>query len=766
MRRALRLRSTRVALVVATLTGVGLCFSPLTGVPGVESALVLGILLPPFVAAVGARYVASIRRDGVHVRASRILGRSVGTALLVLAVPVAILLLDTLRIRSCNPVEGLAFLVLGPGIGVCLAAAVGATVAAWVPRPRLATTVAVLFPIAGIVLGLHRFWDSPAIFVYAHFVGWFPGTLYDEGIFIPVPYLSFRALSLAIGASLFALLSATWEAGLVRARLGRLRARPARAAAGLALLFAVIVADGFAPQLGHAGSAEHIAEELGATREGERCIVHAPRELPPSELQRLSEDCDYRVRIAEADLGVRQDRKVTAFFFRNPEEKQRFMGAAHTFIAKPWRDEVYLQLRGWPHPVLHHELVHVVAGNAAEGPFRVGGQAGGWIPDPALIEGVAVALAWEERDGLTPHQWARAMRELELMPSMEQVMGLSFLGQPPRNAYTAAGSFVRHLLDTHGAKPLRRAYRTGDIAAAYGKPIAELEREWLAFLDTVDVPEDAMALAELRFSRQSIFSAVCPHRVADLRGELAADVAAGDATRAIRTCEDILDIDPADVQSRATCVGALAWDGQWEEAQEQLSVLAAEPPAPAPVRVAARQGLADALWRRGDRDRALEIYRELLDEPQTDDAARQIEVRVIGLEAGGRESELVFDLLVGADGRPASPAEAVHVARELSWLRDGGLGPYLEARQLMAVGRYDLAVTLTDDALARGLPTRRLREEARRMLGTSLYAAGDHVRSRRVWRAVLSDPEASAGDRLTAADWLRRIRLADATPAP
>ena len=34
----------------------------------------------------------------------------------------ASLLLDTLRIRSCNPLEGLAFLVLGPGIGVCLAA--------------------------------------------------------------------------------------------------------------------------------------------------------------------------------------------------------------------------------------------------------------------------------------------------------------------------------------------------------------------------------------------------------------------------------------------------------------------------------------------------------------------------------------------------------------------------------------------------------------------------------------------------------------------
>ena len=45
----------------------------------------------------------------------------------------------------------------------------------------------------------------------------------------------------------------------------------------------------------------------------------------------------------------------------------------------------------YPHPVIGHELAHVLAGSFGEGPFRVAGAAGGLVPNPGLIEGVAVA---------------------------------------------------------------------------------------------------------------------------------------------------------------------------------------------------------------------------------------------------------------------------------------------------------------------------------------------------------------------------------------
>src|SRR5262249_22158625 len=148
---------------------------------------------------------------------------------------------------------------------------------------------------------------------------------------------------------------------------------------------------------------------LGGTRRGKKCVVHLPRELHKDYADRLVEDCDFRVVQMEAQIGVRQREPLHAFFFRSEDEKREWMGASATFVAKPWRNEVYLQLRGWPHPVLAHEVAHVVAGHAARGPFRVSGRYGGLWPNPGLIEGLAVAMAWQSEEGLTPHEWARGL---------------------------------------------------------------------------------------------------------------------------------------------------------------------------------------------------------------------------------------------------------------------------------------------------------------------------------------------------------------------
>ncbi len=104
------------------------------------------------------------------------------------------------------------------------------------------------------------------------------------------------------------------------------------------------------------------------------------------------------------------------------------MGAADTLIAKPWRHEVYVQLSAYPHPVLGHELAHVVAGSFGRGPFRIAGSAGGLWPDPGLIEGVAVAASPDD-DELTDAQWAHAMLDLGSLPPMASVFSLGFLDQ-------------------------------------------------------------------------------------------------------------------------------------------------------------------------------------------------------------------------------------------------------------------------------------------------------------------------------------------------
>ena len=742
-------RTRLAAFVAAGAVSAVLLPSRLLGLHGVESALVLGLLLPPFTGALGAAHARRVRALGSPTSFLAVARRATRDALGVVGLAAAVLALNGLRFRQCDPWEGLAFLLLGPACGAAFAAWLGVVAGAWLPG-RAAMAAGVLTPVAALVAGLSEFWRTPSIAVLGHFAGWFPGTLYDDDVTLPATFVSFRLVTAATAIGVGALTAAGWKRG--HATIRRVRHAPALVLVAIVFLGGAAMAYSHGPELGHRTTAAYIQQELGMTKRGARCIVHAPRELPAANIDRLVADCDHRVRRAEQGLGVHQSRPVHAYFYRSAEEKRRLMGAGRTLIAKPWRDEVHLQLREWPHPVLAHEIVHVVASNAAEGPFRVSGTFGGWLPNPGLIEGTAVAIAWDVRDGLDPDQGARALRELGLLPPIDQVLSLSFLQLPASLAYATAGSFVAFLRRELGRDALRASYRLGDVTEATGQDLRALEHAWHAHLDGVTLPPGALDLARVRYERRSIFAAPCPHRLARLRIEMAGDLAAGDAVRTIETCQRYLDIAPYDAGVQALLVGALAREGAESRADQALDHLVDALDAPTPIVVSAREARADADWARGHPERALESYRALLALPQSEDRARNLEVKILGLEAGGQQAELLFMLLVG-DGRGVGAPVAVHIARELSAAREDGLGPYLEARQMLFQSHYELARTLLAEAQRRGLPTERLTRENERLLGIAQFATGDLSRAETTFRGLLGrpwvDPEAR--------DWLARI---------
>lgn len=750
------LRAIPGEFLLAFALGLGLCFSRLLGVHGVESALALGLVLPPL-AAFGA--ASALRRSRLAaeqrpkadpglaaepVGGSWPLYQTAERAVLLWAVPVAILGLNQLRIRQCEPAIALGFMVLGPLPGVLLAAFCGHAMALLVPRWQRAAAVAV--PMLWLLRGLWAFWSTPAIFVFGHFGGFFPGTLYDDDVTLPAALWTFRALTLlwllvvALGIAL------AEESG--RLKLRRL-IRNRRGSAVLLLALAVaLFGEMKSPQLGHSSSVAHIDEVLGAQQIGERCIVHVPRELAQDSQRRLLEDCDFRVRRAEGLLGVSQSEKVHAFFYRNTEEKRRLMGAGRTYIAKPWRSEVHLQLGGWPHRVLAHEVVHVVAGNAADGPFRVAGRFGGYFPNPGWIEGIAVAIEWPTVDGLDPHQSVAALRRADRLPPLRQVMSTGFLVLPPRIAYASAGSFVAYAMQRFGAEAVREAHRAAD-ATSLGS-WEDLEAGWHEHLDAQQLPDGAQALSELRFARSSIFATTCPHRLAQLRLVLGGDLAAGDTEQAAATCREMLEIEPGAIDARSALVAALAREGDMEAANAELEHLAGAVP---PIRDRAQESIADALWQRGEFAEAQAIYEELLSHPQPENEARNREVKLDALRRGGEEAEAIRALLLGDDGRGTNAPEAMFQAQRLSRLRSDGLGPYLQSRQLFFQERHALALELLDEALERGLATERLRREAHRMRGICLYALGRTAEAETQWQALSTDPLL----RNEARDWLARI---------
>jgi tetratricopeptide (TPR) repeat protein len=758
----LSLKTTKVALVFAAVCGLVLATIPLFGTLGPESALVLGVLLPPWAAALSARALQRAKDKDSDV--AQALLESVGTAALLVAIPSIALALNAVRIRTCDPLEGLTFVTLGPLMGSLLGACTGAFIGTLVASPRRATLLAVLVPIASIVMALYEFVNTPAIFAFGHYFGYFPGTLYDRRIQIPEALLSLRVLDTIICIVLAALTLALGNARTSGEKLHALARHPITCLLVIAATVGIAISARQAAALGHVTSTDYIADKLGRVVDSARCRLIVPRELDVHEADRLAEDCDFRIGQLEQLLGVHENARVVAFFFRSQAEKRVLMGAARVYIAKPWRREVYLNLSEWPHPVLSHELAHVVARHAARGPFGIAGHLGGLIPEPTLIEGLAVALEPSARDELTPHQWTKAARLAGVSEKLRNLLGASFLGKNPALAYTLAGSFLRHVLETRGAAKVREIYRSADLVGTLGSSWEELEKEWWKALDAIPLPPRAEALARARFERPSVFSAVCPHQVERLSHDLQAALAASDTVKAVETCRAILDIDPKDTQTRSALVTTLAQAGATERAEQELAVLE-KLPAPAPVLAQARAGLADASFQSGNFDRARSIYRALLDEPQSDAELRQIEVKLLGLESP-EARDAIGELLLRGPGRTGDLRVAMHAIQKVSSQRKDGLGPYLEARQLSSARRHDLSHPRLVEALRRGLPTRRLRNEALRLRGSSAYAIGALDDAGSSFAALLAEPDVSEATGLEVADWRARIAFRRARYTP
>jgi hypothetical protein len=432
--------------VLVALGGIG--FLPLFDGPGYEQSLATGLLVPSATAIAIALDAA--RHAGAGAGAGEVartplatVGRGVVLGLALAGIALLTALLHAVRVGICELWGALLYFVLTAGLGCVIGgtwgAVVGETVAALVRcgrivkpwrRAALAVALSLLGPVGCAAISVGRFVTSPMIFAYDPFVGYFSGTLYDTVIDAGTAMLTYRVGSFATVAAV-ALFASVLERrddrpfGLVLDL--RTTATRGRAVLALAATVASVGVITFGSKLGHFSTATSIAKDLGAEKHGVRCDVVYPSTTREQEANLLVKDCDEEVAAVEKRLGASGPARVRAFFFRDADDKKRLMGAAHTYIAKPWREEVYLQLGGYPHPVLGHELAHVIAGSFGRGPFRIAGDLGGLLPNPGLIEGMAVAASPDDED-LTDAQWARAMMQIGILPDMRTIFSLEFLG--------------------------------------------------------------------------------------------------------------------------------------------------------------------------------------------------------------------------------------------------------------------------------------------------------------------------------------------------
>lgn len=650
--------------------------------------------------------------------------------------------------------------------GAVVALVLGALL--WVAAPHRSTVGALLPIVVLAAFGLYRFYAAPPVFTYNALIGYFPGNLYDENVRLGMPLVWSRLEQLVWLVAAVALASVQLD--VPRYRVAR-EARPVGRRTGGLAVAAVATAAGatlyfYSGMLGFRIDAAEIADELGGRVETEHFIIHYTQ---TSDIERDIEliAADHELRYAQvvAQIGAAPAGKIRSFYFASREQKGRWIGARDVEMAKPWRREIYLEHRAFPHGSLRHEIAHAIGSEFGDPIFGVAARRVGGLPvfiSPGLIEGFAVALDWPAGyDRLTPHESVHALQLMGMQPTIRQLLSLQFLTVSSARSYTTAGSFLRYLLDTYGAPALRRLYASGgDFDAAYGKPIGELEGEWRVMVSSISLAPDLVEGTRERFRHGSVFARPCPHAVAAQRERAVLAWAAGELRRAVRLMRDVCKDSPGEPRYQLELGDFLVNVGPAERAEAIAlwTALATSDRITSSLRADAYDRLARNAGMLGDMARVRALVAAARELPVDPSARRQLDAQWFALEHAGPAGPA----LRGYFFAPSGGFDAMQFALIATLAEpELGLGHYLFGLQKANNAEWAEAAASLAASLDRELPTLAFVKNAARRLAVVAYRAGDRARVERAIAALRQDGMTTT-DRLLADDWQQRLEF-DAT---
>ncbi len=756
-------------IVLAALLGVGLGMLPLFGVLGYELAIAAAVFAAPMSLDVGAALARELQRQPLRSGfAGRAMLRSTltssGLALAVILIPAVICAARGIVVPTCDWWFGIVAYVALPVVTAVLGGALGHTLGVVAGPRRFAGAALAQLPLILVAAAaLWRFYGAPPVFTYNAILGYFPGNLYDENVQLTAPLWWSRFEQLAWVVAIVGVVACIVDVPTFRVTRA---ARPSGRRVG-AIMVALVAALGGtllhveAGVLGYAIDPEDIEEALGGRIETAHFIIHYAN-TPEIEAQIavIAEDHEFRYAQVVRQLGVAPSGKLRSFYFADRDQKARWMGARDVEMAKPWRREIYLDHRSFPHGSLRHEIAHAVASEFGDPIFGVAMQKIHGIPlaSPGLIEGLAVAIDWPGGyDRLTPHEAVRALMAMGKRPSIAQLLSLQFFTFSSATGYTTAGSFLRFLLETYGPERLRKIYRSGgEFEDAYGKPLRVLEGEWVAMLQTIDVPASAIEGARERFRGTSVFDRPCPHTIAKQREQAQEAAAAGDQAKAVRLMRQVCGTAPDEPRYQLDLGDMLIAGDPMEHAEaigRWTSVARDAEGVTSSLRADAFEKLSRVAASTGDFATTRTRIAEALALPVDSGERRQYEALAFALDHKGPAGPALRGYFYPGPSRVDGATWAL-----IATLAEPGLGfgHYLLGLQRLGKDEVASAAVELGRALQLGLPGTSFVKYGARRLAVAAYRAQD-TGGVNLAITTLSQAEMTTSDRLLARDWSERL---------
>ena len=793
------------ATVILTAAAAAMTQMPLVDDLGFEFAFLTAFIATFVVGLMTLHLVSGWRSSRVrNTRLSVLLCLLFGLSLSTLLLPLTVMYVKSWISGFCNVPEGLAFFLLLPGISVLWSTAV-ALICAFATNRKLHATLLFLGAMfVSIGISVFRLATQPPVFAYNPIIGYFPGPIYDEVVVITSTLLAARAIVLISVLAMVAGLCVCFDSSARKIRLSLLMkfrgggtdgrpgggpdggpeyglggtqaggtdggpdygpdgstaggpdGRPGggNAATGmamrvifLALLAVLAAAYAYRAPLGIVIDRAYIQQTLGGHRQTDHFDIYYDKNTISNwHVDLIARDHEYQLDRIMSYLDVPPpSTRIASYIYAHADQKKRLMGARHTSMERPGSDEMHLNNAAFPHPVLKHELVHVLS--ASFGNSLYGGSY--WI---GFHEGLAEAVDWQDAP-MNPHEWSRAMRELGLAPPLENLLSMTgFWTAASSRSYTLCGSFVRFLIERYGLPAFKKAFPTGAVEESYGRKPAELIAEWEAFVDGIQLREDQLRIARQRFIRPAIFRRHCPHEVAALIDRAWQAYSAQRYSDAVRDFDRVLELEPENPSAlRGLLYGTYRLADY--ERTESAALLIERPDQTVGLLAHAHLVRGDTAWKTGRLDDARRSYEAVADLHASEDMSRAASIRMEVLDREPiRDTIMAYLTAVSGHWRLIL---SIRDAGDLA--PDYGAGHYLIGRWLFLSGSYEQALEYLAKADALGLPGELVQQESLRLEAMAHFYLEDYENSAETF-GRLAELAGSSGVAKTWEAWIDRCR--------
>jgi tetratricopeptide (TPR) repeat protein len=498
-----------IAIALYVVCTVAISQQPLVGSLGFEFAAVFAVIA----SLIAGLYGIQDERQKIDLPPPVRFRKGLVYNLVYVTIPLILIFAAAIPHLPCDPIEGLTFYVLLPGVSVLYSYTLGWFISLLIKKSR---STFILIIIVSLAFSVLMTVVQPRIFFYNPFLGFFPGLSYDQLMPVTSTLILYRLyivfLTILLVLFLYLLGFQPLRHLTFANRFREFRKRYAGSflsifiTAGLIVVGIQYLSRG---TLGFSTSRSLLESKLGSvysTRSVE--IYYSPESFSDSAIVWVALEHEYRRQQAARALGVKETGTIRSYLYPSPALKRDLIGPSATNIAKPWNHEIHLNAASYDVSLLH-ELTHVIAGEFGMPLLRISNS-------NVMLEGLAMAVegVWGNR---TLHEHAAAMIHFDIVTSPASIVSnKKFAFQASSMSYVLAGSFVQFLIDRYGINKIQEAYPWSDFEKAYGRSAEQLVREWTDFLRRIQVSDRQNLKTRIHFQRPSLFTIDCPRAVARL----------------------------------------------------------------------------------------------------------------------------------------------------------------------------------------------------------------------------------------------------------